>query len=199
MKRLGKITLADWLGISAVVLTTLIFVAQEGLPRLDDPLQLAKYKFLLGGIVLAVVLYLLCRYIWILKLRFADYRAGHKMQNATMLSSTLIAEVRNKDGDLKFEDEEHLRVFRNDVPIRRSRKHFFTSESKLSDFRPVARIIGSSDQKIALRPVVLKDGEEEVVAGATNYRYEWVYKFSPPLKNKGSHIKYSFRHFQYLS
>jgi hypothetical protein len=191
MKRRGRITFADWLGIGGVVLTILIFVAQEGLPRFDDPRQLAKYKFLLGAIVLVVILYLVGRYIWFLKGRFTDYRDEHNQRIATTLSSTQNAEILNKNGDLRVEYEWHLRVFRNDVPIRRSRTHAFLSETKLSDFRPGARILSASP-KISLRPVVLKDGEEEDVAGATNYVYEWFYKFNPPLKNKGASITYSY-------
>jgi len=120
MQRLHKITFADWLAIGGVVLTILIFVAQEGLPRFNDPQQLAKYKFLLGAIVLIVILFLLYRYIWSLMLRFTDYRDDHNLADATMLSSILIAAVLNRSGDLQVDNEEHLHVFRNDVPIRRS-------------------------------------------------------------------------------
>src|SRR5262249_38838319 len=108
MKRPHKITLADWLAIGGIALTTLIFVAQEGLPRFNDPQQLAKYKLLLGAIVLIVMLFLLCRYIWHLMRRFIDYRNDYNLADATMLSSMLITEILNRAGDLQVDNSERL-------------------------------------------------------------------------------------------
>ena len=91
-----------------------------------------------------------------------------------MSSSTVISKIRNDNGDLKWENEVHLRVFRNDVPIRKSSKYFITLETKHNDFHPRATII-SSDEKISLQPEDLNAGEEVDVDGVPNYRYEWRY------------------------
>ncbi len=192
MKRLLEMTRADRLAIVGIGLTILIFVATEGIPRFDDPQQLVKYKVLLCGIVLAVILYLSCRLIWILKDRFTYYRDDFNLRHATMSRQTVLSEIHNDDGDLKWEKEVNLRVFRDNVPVRRSSKHSITLETKHNGFNPRAIII-DSDKKIFLDVVVTNNGAEIDVDGVPNYHYEWYYKFRQPLKNKGAFVKYSYK------
>ena len=105
--------------------------------------------------------------------------------------STMVIRVENASGDVWLEKKFRIEAINGGSEIWISKNEVLCAEVPMHDMPPPAKIISSSNPKVALRPKY-RDYTETEIAGRKNHKYEWRYEICPPIRGKGGYVEYLY-------
>lgn len=186
MKRIPKLELM--LGVVSLLSTLTIFVAQGPYNNLW------QYGVAFSPIFAAVIFIVGCHAFLRVRhfvLALLHAKEAYDLVTATDITSKFAVRILNLQGDLLYERDYHVILLKDKVTIRKTKTDLVGSEVAIENFPPTVKLASSKPSNIRLLPTDVTF-YNPVRAGRPHYEYSWAYEISPPLRNRGDFIDYSY-------